>query len=402
MARTYCIKFLIAALLVFLGAAFINLITDPYGIWETPLINGVNNSKNFGVHYRIPKYVGWSRWNSTPQTILLGTSRTAGGLRTEHHTLKNGITYNMALGGEPIYESLVLFKHSLKGGNLRSVIVGLDFFAFNAYWAMDVDEEKRLMPGSNFDLLFNSGTFQDSLATIQQSLPYMEVVRAAHASDASPIANATGTKMKISMRHLFIEVEKIFATYHRPDPYRIYSYSNTETGNNTLDSFRELLRIAYANDIEVRLFISPSHAWHWEGLSNVGLWQNWEQWKRDLTRINKEESNQAGKPNYPLWDFSGYNSITTETVPDQNISDQMEWYSDSSHYNMACGDLILERIFEQSDTSRLIPDDFGILIDDRNINAHLSNIRESRKHYTDSHVSDVQEMIDLSKQVGKH
>jgi len=402
MTRTYCIKFLIAALLVFLGTALINLIADPYGIWDTPHINGVNTSKYSGFHSRIQKYVEWAHWTKPPQTILLGTSRTAVGLRTDHRALQNGTTYNMALGGQPVHESLVLFKHALKSGTLRSAVIGLDFFAFNAYWATDAIDEKRLIPGSNFDLLFSTGTFTDSLTTIRQSLPAIKIMRADHATDNDAMDNTHTSSDAIPMHLRFTEVEKIFVSYHRPFPYHLYSYSNPKTGENTLEDFRELLSLAYANNIELRFFISPSHAWHWEGLANIGLWQNWEQWKRELTKINKEEADKAEKSSYPLWDFSGYNSITTETVPALNTAQQMKWYSDSSHYSAACGDLILDRIFEHADPARPIPDDFGILIDDRNINAHLSGIRAARKHYADSHAPDVKEMANLSKQVWNH
>ena len=160
--------------------------------------------------------------------------------------------------------------------------------------------------------------------------------------------------------------------------------------------------MAYANNIEVHLFISPSHAWHWEGLRNIGLWENWEQWKQELVRINQSESDKARKSAYPLLDFSGYNSITTETVPTLDSYSPMQWYSDSSHYNHACGDLILDRVLTHNDPSKPIPDDFGIMVDTHNINGHLSDIRAARQHYADSHASDVQEMAELSNQVWKH
>ena len=117
-----------------------------------------------------------------------------------------------------------------------------------------------------------------------------------------------------------------------------------------------------------------------------------------MVKINREESDQAGKTAYSLWDFSGYNSITTETVPAAGSPDKMRWYSDSSHYNRACGDLILDRIFGHHDPARLIPQDFGTLIDERTIDAHLSDIREARAQYSETHPADVQEMAALSKQ----
>lgn len=394
MPRTYYIKFLIAASLVFLGAAFINLIVDPYAIWHTPSIAGVNTAKYAGFHSRIPKYVEWANWSKPPQTILLGTSRTADGMRTDHPALLDGTTYNMALGGQPIHESLVLFKHALKHGKLRRVVIGLDFFAFNAYWATDAVDEKRLVPGTNFDLLFNTSTFSDSITTIRHSLPEIEIISSAHAGGTADSA--------IPMRLRFKEVEKIFVTYHRPPPFQRYAYTNPKTGSNSIMDFQEMLNLAYANHIELYMFISPSHAWHWEGLANLGLWENWQQWKQTLVNLNHQEAAKTGIAAYQLWDFSGYNSITSEAVPATNAEHNMKWYADSSHYNRACGDLILDRVLGYSDASRPIPDDFGNLINQQNIVAHLSSIRLARKNYAASHAPDIQEMANLSRQVWNH
>jgi hypothetical protein len=398
MTRAYCYKFLFAALMVFLGAALINLIADPYGIWGTPRITGLNTAKSFGFHSRIAKYAEWSHWKKSPSTILLGTSRTADGLRTEHAALQNSSVYNMALSGQPIHESFVLFKHALKTGTLKRVVIGLDFFAFNSYWAADVVDENRLIAGSNFDLLFNTSTLTDSFSTLRQSFPGLNIINTSHAHDTAE--NTKTAPNSIHMRLRFKEVEKIFVSYHRPYPHHLYAYDNAKTGTHTLEDFRTLLSLAYANNIELHLFISPSHAWHWEGLANVGLWKNWESWKQELVKINKDEADKAGKPDYPLWDFSGYNSITTEEVPDQSALNGMKWYSDSSHYNHPCGDLILDRIFAQ--TNNAIPDDFGLLIDQHNIGRHLSDIREARKNYALSHASDILEMATLSRQFWKH
>ena len=49
--------------------------------------------------------------------------------------------------------------------------------------------------------------------------------------------------------------------------------------------------------------------------------------KQELVRINQSESDKARKSAYPLLDFSGYNSITTETVPTLDSYSPMQWYS---------------------------------------------------------------------------
>ncbi|MDD2720664.1 MAG: hypothetical protein PHH47_05075 [Gallionella sp.] len=402
MTRAYSLKFLIALLAVFLGIGLVNHIVDPYSIWGSPQIKGINTSKYLVFHERIPAFVGWSKWTHPPETILLGTSRTADGLRADHPAFQNSVTLNMALGGQPAHETLLLFKHAVKSGKLKRAVIGLDFFAFNVYWAADsASQEKRLTPGANLDLLFNSSTLSDSLTTIRQSLPSLHVVNEAHGADNLP-GQSDASPPAMPMRTLFKEVEKIYVDYFHPPPYRLYAHTLPDGSGNTLDDFRELLRLAHANNIELHLLISPSHAWHWQTVADVGLWQEWEHWKRSLVAINAQESQRSGQPGYPLWDFTGYNSITSETVPTAGSANKMRWYSDSSHYNHACGDLILSRVLSQPDPEGHIPADFGILIDTGNIDEHLADIRQARARYIDTHLTDTRELTDFIKQFWNH
>ncbi|MEC4986621.1 MAG: hypothetical protein SAK42_21185, partial [Oscillatoria sp. PMC 1076.18] len=113
------------------------------------------------------------------------------------------------------------------------------------------------------------------------------------------------------------------------------------------------------NDLPLKVFISPSHATQWKAIELSGLWDEFEQWKQEIVKITS------------VWDFSGYNSVTTEP-----ISDKMKNYLDNSHYSKAVGNLVLNRIFQVQE--ELIPADFGVLINSQNVKLHLKNIRENQ------------------------
>ncbi len=49
----------------------------------------------------------------------------------------------------------------------------------------------------------------------------------------------------------------------------------------------------------------------------------------------------------------------------------MQWYWESSHFKKEVGDLVLDKLFDYQALGRVIPDDFGILINRNNIEAHL-------------------------------
>ncbi|NEQ87322.1 MAG: hypothetical protein F6K26_47080, partial [Moorea sp. SIO2I5] len=115
----------------------------------------------------------------------------------------------------------------------------------------------------------------------------------------------------------------------------------------------------------------------WESLRVSGLWPELEKWKSRLVEITA------------VWDFSGYNSITTEA-----IGEGMKNYWDSSHYREEVGDLILNRLFSYQ--SQTVPEDFGVLITPENVESHLGKIRNERESWAENNPDLVQLVEDLN------
>jgi hypothetical protein len=134
------------------------------------------------------------------------------------------------------------------------------------------------------------------------------------------------------------------------------------------------------NSIKLNIFIPPMHAIHLEKYYIEGSWNLLETWKREVVKIA------------PVWDFSGYNSITTEP-----ISESMKNYIDSSHYRKEVGDLVLNRILNyQIDT---VPDDFGVLITPENIEQHLAKIRGDRAVWVKQNPDAVKLLENLKREI---
>jgi hypothetical protein len=154
-----------------------------------------------------------------------------------------------------------------------------------------------------------------------------------------------------------------------------YSFINPETGMSAFDPFRFMLRRAYAQGVDARLYITPNHAIVRQLLINLQLGEQYEFWLKELVRINEEEASFAGRPPMPLWDFSSPNTITREPLPAAGDLATMRWYWEYSHYRRATGDLILDRIFDYRDPTRELPDDFGTRLTTATIEAHLVDSR---------------------------
>ena len=160
----------------------------------------------------------------------------------------------------------------------------------------------------------------------------------------------------------------------------------------SFNTFQKILIFCKKNNIDLQLFISPVHAKKLQLFYQIGLWDNFEYWKKEMLFIIKKNT-----PQYSLWDFTGYNEITTESFP--SIGDtktQMKWYWESSHYKKETGDLILNKMLNdqaQSDITNTF--NFGVQLTSSNIDSHLKKIRIERDLYGENHPEIINELDQL-------
>ena len=157
---------------------------------------------------------------------------------------------------------------------------------------------------------------------------------------------------------------------------RIFCFSAAHGAMSTFDPYRFMLRRAYAEGTDLRLFVTPLNVSVRATIDAVGLGERYEFWLRELVRLNEEEASRAGLTPLPLWDFGDANTVTSEALPTDTTP--MRWFWDPSHYRTATGDLILDRIFDFHDPARALPADFGVRMNAANIDAHLARARAGR------------------------
>ncbi len=68
-----------------------------------------------------------------------------------------------------------------------------------------------------------------------------------------------------------------------------------------------------------------------------------------------------------FWDFSGYNTITTDNLN----------YYDESHFRPNVANMMIARVFNYSTND--VPDDFGVYVSNKNILKHLGDLRKQFK-----------------------
>ena len=133
----------------------------------------------------------------------------------------------------------------------------------------------------------------------------------------------------------------------------------------------------------MKVFISPAHATQGEVIRLTGYNPIYEDWKRQIVNIT------------PVWDFSGYNSVTTA-----KINNNMEKYSDNSHYMPFIGSFILNRLFGY-ETDK-VPPDFGVWLTPDNVEAHIQKDRTDYEQWAKQHPDEIELVKKVKDEFDKH
>lgn len=406
----YYIKSLVILVSIFFVLiVLINYTINPYSIFNSYLAQQLTINKPFySTHTRMGK--AYIVRKLKPKSIILGASRAETGLNPEHPGFKNKPVYNLSLAGANIYETYRYFQHMNNLTKLVQIVLSIDFFQFNANKAVTPDflESRLSISYKGSQVGYPLQEVVSVLSSIDGLVASIETIFKQNNSRQIILNNGqqnhTANKMKIvkqgGHRNAFLQSEEDYIKYiYFPKPAKKFDFSSVETGTDSFLIFRLLIEECYRKDIDTKILISPSHARQWETLAASGLWDKWEFWKKELVRLNEEAAVKYGRKPFALWDFSGYNTYTTESVPPiGDTRTEMKWYWESSHYRSELGDIVLDRIFNVSRPERTVADDFGVLLTAESLNRHLLKIRSTREKYRLSHLNDVAEINDLKNQ----
>jgi hypothetical protein len=161
-----------------------------------------------------------------------------------------------------------------------------------------------------------------------------------------------------------------------------------QAGFYQLGYLQQLLSQAHVQGVEMRVYFSPIHARLQESMRAVGLWEKFEQVKREVTAINARVAAERGVKPFPLWDFSGYSRITTETVPSlEDSKTRMRFFFDPTHATPATGQLILDQIFSKAGKTAA-PSVFGRRLTPDSVEAILAGDRQGQQRWVADNAAD--------------
>lgn len=378
---------LICAGTVVLSVVVFNFVVDPFGIWHGWRIEGFNKEKpQKRSKERIYKVGAYAR--EPVPNIILGSSIAEISLYPE---LLPGGGINLATVGQRLGESTRLLEWASRQTRLRHVLYSAEFFISNMCLnELEGLRESDLASPKGYQYLMSVSTLGESVGTLsKQSQSAILKRRNMLSEDGIWIWNDGNVEYPAGMRSKFIESEGFYNYFPAP----LYCYSFEQAGRSTEQYLRRMFGLAYGEQLDFRLVISPSHARERELILGGGLWEKWEDWKRLLVRINEDEARKSGREPFAIWDFSDYNSITTEDVPPAgDKSTRMRWYWDTIHYRQVVGEMMFNRVYGTAVMGTKPPRDFGKRITSQNIEAWLIAVRRSREIWAQSHPEDVREV----------
>jgi len=398
MASSYLKKVAIVLIVLISVVGIFNFVVDPFGLFSGVKIKNFNAEKTeVSIYERMVKAHAIRFYS--PKGIILGSSRAEYGLDPQHSAwdLSAQPVYNLALSNGRLEEVLQYLKHADTHGALEQVVFGADFFMFGEQYRVNVDyNTDRLSQNRNKGV--DTGWFMDiinSLFTLDAASVSVKTLKSQgtgkailYRPDGMRRSDETWKQVRAKGGHNAVFLADIHHDLLFPAGLATFSLSESyDKPSPTLDAFSEIVRFCLERGIELKVIISPMHAYKLEVLYHMGLWELFEYWKLRLTTIIENENQRMPSAEAAeIWDFSVYNSVTTERVPRKDEPDtQMQWYWEGSHYRREFGDKVLNCVLG-SNLSNECP--WGQQLNSINIVEHLVSIRDAGSNYRVTHTSD--------------
>lgn len=363
----------------------LNYWVDPYYIhqWDTPLLARLSPAQQ--------KIVPWAKtyavYRYQPEIVFLGSSRTEIGLPTDADDLFSGRrVFNLAISGASLGDAIRMLRHTSYFHRPDIVVWGFDYgWQFGTQIGnSDLAEEliakepwyplKRLLINikRSISLTLTTETWKILLGLSDQKCLPMLASRG-HKSDQCLtyiMADEGGTGKAF---------EKIVT---QGDPS-----SSPETIPEGMAALDAVTQDYCKRGVAFRFFLHPVHALaelsYWEN-----IWRDQEEWKRGLVKLFDQRRREGCDIRFV--DFTGYNPITMEDIPQVTGKDTMQYFWEYSHYNRIAGRKILERLLSPPQPGE--GDGFGVELIGENIDQHLANFRDQRQAYCKSHPNETRNM----------
>ena len=371
--RKYTIRLLSIIVLVLIIVGCFNRIIDPFWYYQDIEISGLNKIKpKFRKYERNvkPKIVA----RTQPDALIFGSSFSEIGLDPTNRAFTNNGKlngYNFGMAGAGWDRVQCYFDYALKETKVKRIVIGI------SPGSMPKTNCKGILPEvdnfSELNLLFSMIATVSSVNTILEQ------------GKSSPSHTKNGMYYYIrgnkGIDHQFSVFYRDFEKQNQCNLKHLRNISSAHVNMdyqlpeiNTsidIDGLKKVIKMANEKNIELRIYIYPSHAL-WQEI-NV-ICGNYKNYWANLLYIVQELEKEGG--NVELWDFNQYNDFTGETITSQSAI----YWQDPEHFNYEFGNFILEAMFDKKKDKT-----FGVKLTSKNITLAYKEYIKSRDKYIKSH-----------------
>ena len=399
-----------AATMTLLSAVIaFNTVIDPLGMY----VSGVHKP---AMYNRVRLLKAYEVRRVQPESIVLGTSRVHLGISPRHPGWANSYEhrYNLAFDGATTKEMYAYLKHADAAGGLRHVMLGLDTYHLNAtsgtvrpdFDASILMDERIAL--NHARMLLADLKLLSSYSTLKESF------QLARTADEKPVWYAPDGQrlgevyfrrpsesfMTCGPRCYFDEIDKLEVTFKLGWKVPQKTVPTVQSGPplepdpiTSLGYIEKIIEYCRSNDIELAIFLTPSHVRQLELDAATGNWWSVENGKRKLVELLAQDARKNGDEEaIVLYDFANYSSITMEPLPAPGSNDEMQYYWDSSHFKEVVGDRVLDRLLPAGDEAWSVADDFGIELGVDNVDDLIARLRIKQQDYRLRHTVEIAEL----------
>lgn len=367
----------LTTLAVLIAAVTINYVVDPYLIhqWDTNLIQRLSPAQQ--------KITPWSKtyaaYRYRPEVVYLGSSRTEIGLPTDVQLFAGKRVFNLAIIGASFGDAVNMLRHTSVFHRPEIVVWGLDYGDQFKEESSNTDFIPALVAhGPSYPIWRTFLNLKRSLS-MGMTFESIKIISGFSEQKCRSLLATYGHKSSQCLEHIM-----------RKEGGTANAFAKVMQKNKPLDDPPDVqaalqLLDRVTNDFcrqgtIFRLYLQPVHA-----LAELSYWgqksENLDNWKRSLTTVIDARKRQGC--DIRLVDFSGFNRITTEEIPQSTGNENMQYYWEHSHYRSEVGQIMLEHLFRKNRQDAA--DDFGVELSGDTIERHISDFRKKRSEYITGH-----------------
>jgi hypothetical protein len=329
---------LFIAAAVLLGMGVFNLLVDPFRAYRLIPMPKLDAHKDYGSSRIIKaEMIHHGTWD----VIMIGSSRVEIGLDPDSPAWGGLRVFNGGLPGAFFGELADAAEFAIRDAHPRTLVLMLDFFGFTQFPLPRHEEFAKSRFNPNLNLL---SYHQDNCLTLFSTDRSFSALYNTLRGKPSKFSDH-GLKLNMEIPSDLTPRQYLIQTLQRMSrggPFRHFAYDRQLSIR-----FGQIARLCQQRNIQLHAVLAPAHAIMMEHFRMIGLWDQWEQWKRDLTA--ELPTDESGGPVPILWDCFTYNPFTTEPIPSADHPDRpMRWYWEPSHFRTSLGDILIRRVNHQS------------------------------------------------------